>query len=137
MHIEWIYHKKSSRRCGGFRHSQICSFRALEMCPSLPRSVPAPGTLSSDLNQGKGAARGQRALRLEAAQGRYPTVGPPGQNSTLTLNQQKLLLHHWSPCLFKTREESLSGSPLPLLHRGPPLTKSEMTAYQRKPRNPH
>lgn len=80
---------------------------------------------------------GQRALRVEAAQGRFPTVGPPGQNSTLILKQQKLLLHHWSPCLSKTRGETLSGSPLPLLHRGPPLTKSAMTPYQRKPRNPH
>lgn len=60
---------------------------------------------------------GQRALRLEAAEGRYPTVGSPGQKSILALKQQKLLLHHWPPRLSKTaskrKSSRLCPSPVP------------------------
>ena len=60
---------------------------------------------------------GQRALRPEAAEGRYPMVGSPGQKSILALKQQKLLLHHWPPRPSKTASERksswLSPSPVP------------------------
>lgn len=131
----WIYHETTQ---GEAAFSDAVKSVLLEHW-RCALSFPKASSLHSKhiCKQGKGWSHdGQKALRLEATKGRYLMAGPPGQRSNLALIQQKkkkkILLHLWPPHLSKARKQNLPASPLPLPHRGPPLTKSEMVAYQRK-----
>lgn len=93
-------------------------------------------TPSTYVNRGKaGAMMGRRLWDWRLQKEDTSWQGHQDRGATwlwYSKKKKKILLHLWPPHLSKARKQNLPASPLPLPHRGPPLTKSEMVAYQRK-----